>query len=256
MPAPIEPGGSLLVAWQLRGRRAVLVGGGDVAAGRLVHLKNADACVTLIAPRAELCDEVRLRLEAGVIDTYRDARLGAPEEIGECDMVLTAIDDADMSRRVCAWCRARRIPVNVADVPAECDFYFGSVIRRGPLQVLVSTGGMGPRLARLVRERLERALPPSVGRAIERVGQLRQALRAAAPEQSMSGARMRWMSRVCDTWPLERLAELDDAGIARLLDGWRTGTVPRPRPRPRLAYLLAGVLIGALGVGLAILPRH
>jgi len=55
------------------------------------------------------------------------------------DMVLTAIDQAGLSSKICKVCREDKIPVNVADVPGECDFYFGSTLRNGPLSVMVSS---------------------------------------------------------------------------------------------------------------------
>ena len=67
----LTPGGSLVVAWQLRGRRVLLVGGGDVAAGRLFHLKNADAHVTVLCPREGLCAEMKHRMDVDhAVDTY------------------------------------------------------------------------------------------------------------------------------------------------------------------------------------------
>lgn len=229
------PGGSLLVAWQLRDRHVLLVGGGDVAAGRLVHLKNADAKVTVLCPRAGLCDEMAYRVdEEHAVEAYRDEvyshedQLLRPDTNTPYDMVLTAIDDEGSSRAVCLWCRARRVPVNVADVPSECDFYFGSVLRRGALQVMVSTGGKGPRLARQIRQRLEEALPPSIGTAIERVGTLRAELRKRAPASRDSARRMAWMTDVCETWTMDELAQLDDAAIEQVLQGWKDHTVPKP----------------------------
>lgn len=229
---PIEGGGSLIVAWQLRGRRVLLIGGGEVAAGRLVLLKTADAHVTVLAPRDGLCAAVQQRLREGAVDAYIDAAYTHDAQLVQgdgrpYDMVLTAIDDAVRSREVCAWCRARRVPVNVADVPPACDFYFGSMIRRGPLQVMVSTGGRGPRLARIVRERIEAAVPAEVGAAITRVGALRTALRRAAPDDELAPARMQWMSRVCDAYSFEQLAALDDAAVAWLVeDAWPARAVP------------------------------
>lgn len=228
----LTPGGSLVVAWQLRGRRVLLVGGGDVAAGRLFHLKNADAHVTVLCPREGLCAEMKHRMDVDhAVDTYIPEAYSSESQLesGSYDMVLTAIDDADLSRAICQWCRARRIPVNVADVPPECDFYFGSVLRRGALQVMVSTGGKGPRLARQIRQRLEAALPENVGDAIERVGALRSALRRVAPEARDSGKRMQWMTDVCETWTMDELAQLDDAAIDRLLAGWPANQVPTYR---------------------------
>ena len=231
--APIEPrGSSLLIAWQLAGRHVLIVGGGDVAAGRFVHAKCAGAHVTVMAPR--LGEELAFRHEhEHAIDEYICAPFSSAEQLTRAggqlyDMVLTAIDDAALSRQICVWCRERRIPVNVADVPPECDFYFGSVVRRGPLQVLVSTGGQGPRLARQLRQRIEGALPPEVSGAIERVGTLRRALRKVAPDADQGAARMAWMSGVCDAYSLEQLAALDDAAISRLLAvGWKRARVPR-----------------------------
>ena len=88
-------------------------------------------------------------------------------------MVLTAIDDNPLSRTVCEMCREARVPVNVADVPPECDFYFGAQLRRGPLQVMVSTGGQGPKIGAMVRDIILRALPDDTEVAIEGVGSLR-----------------------------------------------------------------------------------
>jgi len=59
---PIEYGGSLIVAWQLRNKRVLIVGGGEVAAGRLRNVLEADAFVTLIAPSSKLNPEVRFRI--------------------------------------------------------------------------------------------------------------------------------------------------------------------------------------------------
>lgn len=167
----------------------------------------------------------------GTVDVYHDRAFGGESDLYTpegtlYDMVLTAIDDASLSRSICEMARRLRIPVNVADVPPECDFYFGSLIRRGPLQVMVSTGGKGPKIANQVRMLLERALPPVVGQAITRVGELRQRLRQRVPEQSKSGRRMRWMIDVCEKWNWEQLAEMTDADMDAILAGWEQGKAP------------------------------
>ncbi|KAK0543585.1 Bifunctional dehydrogenase and ferrochelatase [Tilletia horrida] len=162
----IVPGGYLCLAWVLKNKRVLIVGGGPVAAGRLVNVKDADAHVTVICPSSGLNGEMKYRLARGEIDVYHDRLFGGEHELDDADhketnpsgepaltprskydLVLTATDDESLSRAICNMCRRRRIPVNVADVPPECDFYFGSLIRRGPLQVMVSTGGKGPKIA-------------------------------------------------------------------------------------------------------------
>ena len=76
--------------------------------------------------------------------------------------------------QVKAEARARGIPVNVVDVPDECDFYTPSIIDRAPLTVAVSTEGDAPVLARLVRAQIEALLSPDLGRVARLAGSLRE----------------------------------------------------------------------------------
>jgi precorrin-2 dehydrogenase / sirohydrochlorin ferrochelatase len=229
----IQPGASLIIAWQVKNKRALVVGGGAVAAGRLSALLNANALVTLIAPSSNLSPEVASRIadaslttpsEAGATPflTYIDRVFAGESDLEGMEMVLTAIDEIGLSSRICEMCRTRRIPVNVADVPPECDFYFGSIVRRGPLQIMVSTGGKGPRIANRVRRAIEGTLPDKVGDAIESVGALRGELRKVAngKDTATIARRMDWMIRVCDKWSLAELAEMDERMRQEVLDGW------------------------------------
>lgn len=151
---------------------------------------NADARVTVVCPRTGLNAEVAYRVEQKQI-THID-RTFEPQDLDGADMVLTAIDDPDASSQIWKLCKARSIPVNVADVPPECDFYFGSVHRDGPLQIMVSTNGKGPRLASAVRKQIARSLPVDIGAAIVKVGRLRAGLRQIAPRPDEGPKRMTW----------------------------------------------------------------
>lgn len=241
MSLSVQPGGSLLVAWQLTDRPVLLVGAGEIAAQRLAALLSADALVTLVAP-CPVHQAIRANLsEYPHRITYHDR----PFELIDIDaasphLVLTAISDPVASRAIATHCRALHIPVNVADDPTACDFYFGAIVRRGPLQVLISTNGNGPRLASLIKEQIEVTLPENVGRAIEKVGILRRKLRERAPEVggSTGKRRMRWISRVCEIWSFEQLAEMNVETMERLIDeGWEKDTIPYPRNFTR-AYKL------------------
>ncbi|KAI5781227.1 hypothetical protein EDC01DRAFT_710093 [Geopyxis carbonaria] len=226
---PVQPGGSLLLAWQVRAKPILVVGGGVVAAGRILSLLNADAAVHVCAPAAGLVPEVAHRVATGVV-VHHDCVFRA-ELLDELDpaMVLTAIDDAAASSEIYTLCHERRIPVNVADVPPECDFYFGSVHRDGPLQIMVSTNGNGPKLANIVRRRIAAGLPRNVGDAVVKVGALRKKLRRVAPRQEEGPRRMEWMTRVCEEWSLDELCRLDEEGMERVLEGWGEGRVPSYR---------------------------
>lgn len=227
---PIRKGASLLIAYQLNDRPVLLIGGGNVAAGRLFFLLESGAKVTLVAPLPldpSIAYRIRTQPEgSGVITHVARDYLGREDPIGVQGfaMVMTAIDNNPLSREVCLMARERGIPVNVADVPPECDFYFGAQFRRGPLQVMVSTQGQGPKIGALVRDRLLAALPENVEDAIAGVGQLRADLRKRAPGVGgpLGKKRMDWMIGICDKWSLGEMTVLKDPAVrAQVLDkGW------------------------------------
>src|ERR1700722_4876109 len=171
-------GGSLLVALRLGGKRVLIIGGGDVASGRLESVLGADALITLISPRHGLHHLTKELLEKFPDRiTYCDRVFAGSEDFIGVDMVLTAIDDVNLSVEIAAMCRLLKIPVNAADMPPSCDFYFGSQLRNGPLQILVSTNGHSPKLASMIRQKIEEDLPKDAGKAIQRVGVLRKLLK-------------------------------------------------------------------------------
>ncbi|KAG2158096.1 siroheme synthase [Suillus bovinus] len=224
-------GGSLLLAWQLKGKHVLIVGGGDVASGRIESVLAADARVTLISPSNGLHTLTKSFLDGPYNITYHDRLFGGVEDLADVDLVLTAIDDVAQSRVICCLCRELKIPVNVADIPESCDFYFGSQIRDGPLQIMISTNGNSPKLANIIRKKVEQSLPEHAGDAITRVGELRVKLKERAPGVGgeIGKRRMRWMIDVCTSWEMEELALLDDQMIRRLLDdGWEKNAVPSP----------------------------
>lgn len=141
------------------------------------------------------------------------------------DMVLSAIDDIPLSTHIYNQCKRLRIPVNIADVPPQCDFYFCSTHRDQSLQVAVSTSGKGPKLANLVRRHIADHLPNRVGDAIEQVGKLRVKLRKMAPGPEVGPKRMTWMSRVCEGWKMEELATLDEQSMGLVLEGFKDNKV-------------------------------
>ncbi|KAI1078015.1 siroheme synthase middle domains-like protein [Whalleya microplaca] len=228
----VQGGGSLILAWQIRNKHVLVVGGGEVAAGRILNVLNADANVTVVSPSAGLNPEVRHRIdnkEVTHVDRVfqpSDLETLAPGHPGPPDMVLVAVDDAAASTQIWKLCRERRIPANVADVPPECDFYFGSVHRDGPLQIMVSTNGKGPRLAAAIRRFIAARLPPRVGDAVERVGELRTRLREAAPGPDEGPKRMRWITRVSDAYSWNDLCALTDEDMTNLLTFYRANKVP------------------------------
>jgi precorrin-2 dehydrogenase / sirohydrochlorin ferrochelatase len=202
-----------------------------VAAGRILNVLNADAKVVVVCPASGLNPEVRYRVDNNqVIHIDRVFEPGDLESLPPInsppDMVLVAIDDSAASTQIWKLCKERHIPANIADVPSECDFYFGSVHRDGPLQIMVSTNGKGPRLSASIRKWIGEQLPSGVGNAIERIGELRVKLRQLAPNPEDGPERMRWMTKVSDAYSWNDMCELTDEDMDNLLVFYPISKVP------------------------------
>jgi precorrin-2 dehydrogenase / sirohydrochlorin ferrochelatase len=168
----------------------------QVAAGRILNCLNADALITIVAPSSGLNSEVIHRIRTCPTTVKHIDRTFVVSDLDTSpppSLVLCAIDDPVASTEVYQECHKRRIPANIADVPPECDFYFGSTHRDGSLQIMVSTNGQGPRMAALVRKWIGSHLPKSTGKAVDSVGVLRRKLRSVAPDAADGPKRMKWL---------------------------------------------------------------
>ncbi|ORX70263.1 uroporphyrin-III C-m [Linderina pennispora] len=244
-----QGGGSLILAWQVKNKTVLIVGGGVVAAGRVFNALEADARVTVVAP--ELNPELQYRVGKSQITWHQ--RSFQTSDLDTADMVLTAIDDHAESQRIVSECKARRIPVNAADINDLCDFWFMSTHRDHSVQIAVSTNSKAPRLANRIRRQIAAALPRGTGKAVEQIGRLRKRIREADPEPQNSKRRMTWLTQLCDYWPVEQLARLDSDNIDSLLDAYIDNKDPTsssriPSPELRTGSQGKLVLVGA-GVG-------
>ena len=149
----------------LRGRRCVVIGGGEVARRKVESLQAAGAEVTVVAPRMR-------EMPAGVTITAREFR---PGDLDGAFFVISATDDRAVNSAVAAEAEARGILINVVDVPAESSVILPAVVRRGEFVLAVSTGGASPALARRLRQRLEQEFGEEYGELIAFLKSLRQA---------------------------------------------------------------------------------
>jgi len=149
---------------KLDGLPVVVVGGGPVAAGKLDGLLVAGARITVIAPR--IAQDIRSR--AGVILIER-AFLAS--DLDGARWVVAAAPP-DINREVAAAATARGLFVNAVDDTASATAYLGGVVRRGSpdaavVEIAISTRGVAPALAGLLREALDAVLPADLDRWIE-----------------------------------------------------------------------------------------
>lgn len=160
----------------LRGRRCLVVGGGEIGERKARALLACGAQVTVVSPTATR-GLAALALEGRIVERRRSFRRA---DLRGCALVVAATGDPAVDDVVAALARRARVLVNVVDRPESCDFILPSVLRRGELQIAVSTGGRSPALAREIRRRLEPLFGPEYAELVARTGQARRAARAAA----------------------------------------------------------------------------
>ncbi|MFA5530649.1 MAG: siroheme synthase CysG [Thiohalomonadaceae bacterium] len=164
----------LPVFMNVRAQPVLVVGGGEVAARKAALLQEAGAKVGVVAP--ELCPNLLSEAEEHRINWRRGHF--TPSDLDGRMIVVAATDDQDVNREVSQLCKKRGIPVNVVDNPELCSFVMPSIIDRSPVQIAVSTGGASPVLARLLRTRLEAAIPSTYGRLAAMVERYRNDVKA------------------------------------------------------------------------------
>jgi len=140
----------------LRGRLVVVVGGGEVAERKIDALLAAGATIRMVAEAATPALE-SLAAE-GRIDHRQKVFEGA--ELEGAWFVLACTDDSAVQRDVARHCELRRMFCLAVDDVENASAYGGSLVRRPPFTIAISSGGAAPALTRLVREVIERALPP------------------------------------------------------------------------------------------------
>ena len=162
---------------KLTGRRCVVVGAGHLAESKIASLRAADAAVTVIAPQASA--SIAEQAAAGELTLHsRPYRQG---DLAGAFLVVAATNAPAVNRAVFAEATATGVLCNAVDDPPFCDFYFPSVVRRGDLQIAISTAGNSPALAQQLRKDLNEQLPLDLGDWLADLGNLRREVVAAEP---------------------------------------------------------------------------
>lgn len=193
--------------------------------------------------------------------------LGREEVDGYVDAVFITLPAKDpQTIHISNLCKRLRIPVNVVDAPQLCTFTLLTTYSDGPLQIGITTSGNGCKLSSRIRREIAATLPPKFGVAIKRLGTVRRRIweedfksqvpdaaeaadvdiedeEAAAQKHTFNTLvkeddrdpailrtrRMRWLSQICEYWPLSRLAAITDADVSRILEAYKA-TAQSPAP--------------------------
>jgi len=157
---------------KLEGRRCLVVGAGTVAEAKIESLLATEAAVRVVAPHAT--PKVREWARQGRIE-WQAREYGVGDLLGVF-LVIAATKSPALHDEIYAEARRRGVLCNAVDEPERCDFYFPAVVRRGELQIAISTGGLSPALAQRLRKDLEHQFGPEWEQWVQKLGQTREEL--------------------------------------------------------------------------------
>jgi len=162
---------------KLTARPCLVIGAGNLAESKIESLRAAQGKVTVIAPQAN--PKILDLAASGEIELIQ--REYAPGDVSNYFLVVTATNVPAVNRAVYHEAVSKNIICNAVDDPPFCDFYFPSVVRRGDLQIAISTAGASPALAQRLRKEINAQLPLDTGDWLADLGNLRREVVAAEP---------------------------------------------------------------------------
>lgn len=248
----------------------LIVGSDSLATARCNKSLEAEARPIVIAPEStQLHHGLQSHLDSGRITWSRRhfqqsdlTTLGRDEvdRVVDAVFITTTPEDAPSSDHISRLCRRLRIPVNKADRPDLCTFTLLSTHTSGPVQIGVTTSGRGCKLAARIKREIAAALPSDLGQGVERLGQVRRRIwlednacgvpvdeddrdddgQHASFNKLVDGAdaataklrRTRWLSQICEYWPLRRLAVITDDEIESIMQNYAHSAPPSPSQVP------------------------
>ncbi|KAI1742033.1 uroporphyrin-III C-methyltransferase [Xylaria scruposa] len=258
--------GSLLTAVNAESHIHLIIGSNSLAAARCGQSLAAGASPILLAPATtELHYSLQKRVDDGEIKWVKEEfqeshlfTLGREDVDHVVDVVFVTSGSREdgLGPRVSSLCKRHRIPINVVDAPQLCSFALLSTHTDGPLQIGVTTNGRGCKLASRIRREIAASLPQNLGNACLRLGDVRRRIQEEdrlshlaqgdcgdgdesvdqpatfnklVLEADLNAAkqrRMRWLSQICEYWPLKRLAAISDDDVATILKSYEAASPP------------------------------
>lgn len=160
---------------KLNDRTCLVVGAGNIGEQKIAGLLETGARIRVVTIEAtatvrEWAREGKIELE---LRPYRSSDLEG------VFLTVVATSSRSLNERIYGDAQARRVLCNVVDVPDLCDFFYPSVVRRGDLQIAVSTSGQSPSLAQKIRQQLEKQFGPAYAAWVAELGETRKLILAS-----------------------------------------------------------------------------
>ena len=157
---------------KLDDRKILLVGGGNIAYEKLVHLLDFTQKIDIIAK--EFSDEMQIKIEEN--NLHFEQRSYIEGDIAAYAIVIVAVDDIPLQAEIFEESKKYKCLCNAVDSVDYCDFIFPSYIKKDDLTIAVSTSGTSPAMAKHLRRYLQNLIPESIGGFLREMKELRKRL--------------------------------------------------------------------------------
>ncbi|HBV96790.1 MAG: siroheme synthase [Peptococcaceae bacterium BICA1-7] len=210
------------VSLNIENRLCLVVGGGNVAERKVLTLLDYGARIRLVAPA--VTGKLAAMASSGKITLIEDSYKA--DYLEGVFLVICATDDDAVNASVSQDSMARGILINVVDDPPRGNFYVPAIVRRGSLQIAVSTDGKSPMLARKIKERLAGDFPAGYGDIVDLIGELRERIISETKDSVMKDKRL---SGMLDNGILELLRDGKfDLAKERIINAYTGGGSESP----------------------------
>jgi siroheme synthase-like protein len=172
----VEKNNLFPVFLKLEQLRLLIIGGGNVALEKLMAVLSNSPNTQIFLVAKEINESIR-HLAATCTNVQITVREYSPSDVDDTDIVIVAVNDSMLSERIRSDAKQRGKLINVADTPALCDFYLGSVVTKGNLKLAISTNGKSPTMAKRLKELLNEVVPEEIDELLIHLHDIRENLK-------------------------------------------------------------------------------
>lgn len=174
----------------------LIVGGGYVGLEKLeaVLFNSPDTKIRLVG--REISDEIKT-LASSYPDITLIEREFRPYDLEKINLVIIGIDNSTTGILIKDIAKAKGLLVNVADKPPQCDFYLGSVVKKGDLKIAISTNGKSPTIAKRIKEYLNESIPDTIDEVLQNMSKIRNSLKGnfESKVKALDGVTKDWLAK-------------------------------------------------------------
>jgi precorrin-2 dehydrogenase/sirohydrochlorin ferrochelatase len=197
---------------KLTGRQCLVVGAGRVGEPKIGGLIDTGARIHVVA--IEASEQVYQWARAGKIEL--EIRAFSPRDLDVKFLAIVATASEQLNKLIYEEAKRRGVLCNVVDVPELCDFFYPAVVRRGDLQIAISTAGQSPSLAQRLRQQLERQFGPGYTEWVAQLGETRRLILASPLDKECKWELLHSLaSREAFEAALAKLARVEQEELSR-----------------------------------------